>query len=99
VPLHDADGRSIGILGIYEDITEQKQAEEVLALNEKRLRQIIDLVPHFIFAKDRDGRFILVNQALADAYGYHGSGSYRKGTPILSNLKKRSGISAKMTTK
>jgi PAS domain S-box-containing protein len=69
VPLHDADGRNLGILGIYEDITEQKQAEEVLALNEKRLRQIIDLVPHFIFAKDSDGRFILVNQAIADAYG------------------------------
>jgi PAS domain S-box-containing protein len=36
--------------------------------SEKRLRQIIDLVPHFIFAKDIQGRFLLVNKTLADAY-------------------------------
>ena len=34
-----------------------------------RLRQIIDLVPHMIFAKDSNGSFILANQAMANAYG------------------------------
>jgi len=33
------------------------------------LRQVIDITPHFLFVKDREGRFMLVNQALADAYG------------------------------
>jgi PAS domain S-box-containing protein len=33
------------------------------------LRQIIDITPHFLFVKDREGRFTLVNQALAEAYG------------------------------
>ncbi len=33
------------------------------------LRKIIDLNPSFIFAKDRQGRFTLVNRALANAYG------------------------------
>ncbi len=33
------------------------------------LRQVIDIDPHFIFAKDRGGRFTMVNQAVADAYG------------------------------
>ena len=33
------------------------------------LRQVIDLNPSFVFAKDREGRFTLVNQAIADAYG------------------------------
>jgi PAS domain S-box-containing protein len=33
------------------------------------LRQVLDLDPHFVFAKDREGRFTLVNQAVADAYG------------------------------
>jgi len=33
------------------------------------LRQVIDITPHFLFVKDRDGRFTLVNKALADAYG------------------------------
>lgn len=33
------------------------------------LRQVIDLNPNFIFARDRAGRFVLVNQAVAEAYG------------------------------
>jgi len=37
--------------------------------NEARLRQVIDLVPHMIFAKDWDSNFLLANRALADAYG------------------------------
>jgi PAS domain S-box-containing protein len=32
------------------------------------LRQVIDLCPNFIFVKDRQGRFTLVNRALAEAY-------------------------------
>jgi PAS domain S-box-containing protein len=46
-----------------------RTAQEMLRESEQRLRQIINLVPHFIFAKDIDGHYILVNQALADAYG------------------------------
>ncbi len=43
--------------------------QETLRESEARLRQVIDLVPHFIFAKDSEGRFILGNRAIADAYG------------------------------
>lgn len=45
------------------------QAREALLSSEARLRQIIDLVPHFIFAKDLSGRFILANRAVAEVYG------------------------------
>jgi len=45
------------------------EAEQGIRFNERRLRQIIDLVPHFIFAKDDAGKFLLANQAVADAYG------------------------------
>ena len=44
-------------------------ANEALRLDEQRLRQIIDLVPHFIFAKDMEGRYVLANQACAEGYG------------------------------
>ena len=37
--------------------------------NRDRLRQIIDLLPQFVFAKDRNNEYILANQAIADAYG------------------------------
>jgi len=61
--------KNILVRGSIVDISERKKTEEALIENEKRLRQIIDLVPHFIFAKDANGKFILANQAVADAYG------------------------------
>ena len=63
------EGELTGYRGIIIDISERTRAEEALKQGEKRLRQIIDLVPHFIFAKDIDGRFILANKAVADNYG------------------------------
>ncbi len=37
--------------------------------NDRLLRQIIDINPSFIFVKDRELRFVIVNQAVAKAYG------------------------------
>ena len=56
------------VLISHESITEVKEAEQALRRSEAQLRQVIDLVPHFIFAKDREGRYILANQAVADVY-------------------------------
>ncbi|MEK6324742.1 MAG: PAS domain S-box protein [Acidobacteriota bacterium] len=51
------------------EVAERKLAEAELAEQRAFLRQIIDLNPNFVFAKDREGRFTLVNQAVAEAYG------------------------------
>ncbi len=48
---------------------ERKRGEQALQDSEMHLRQVLDLVPHMIFAKDRKGDFILANAAVADAYG------------------------------
>jgi PAS domain S-box-containing protein len=48
---------------------ERKRGEEARKNQRAFLRQVIDLNPSFIFAKDREGRFTLVNQAVAEAYG------------------------------
>ncbi len=68
-PLRDASGTTRGTVGIAVDITEVRRADQALRDSEARLRQVIDLVPHFIFAKDGEGRFLLANRAVADAYG------------------------------
>jgi len=49
--------------------SERDRVEEALKLSEAQLRQIIDLVPHMIFVKDWNGRFLLSNKAVAEAYG------------------------------
>jgi two-component system, cell cycle sensor histidine kinase and response regulator CckA len=48
---------------------EDRPRGDELAAQRAFLRQVIDLNPSFIFAKDRAGRFTLVNQAVADNYG------------------------------
>jgi PAS domain S-box-containing protein len=69
VPRFESDGKFVGYIGTAIDITESKRAEKTLEKEREFLRQVIDIVPNFIFAKDREGRFTLVNQAVADAYG------------------------------
>ena len=66
-PIEAAEGLSV--LASISDISEHKRAEETLEQERAFLRQVIDVAPNFIFAKDREGRFTLVNQAVADAYG------------------------------
>jgi PAS domain S-box-containing protein len=69
VPRFARDGMFLGYIGTAIDITERKTAQETLEKERAFLRQVIDVDPNFIFAKDREGRFTLVNQAVADAYG------------------------------
>ena len=49
---------------------EERRRREV-QIDEQRayLRQVLDINPHLIFAKDRSGHFTLVNRALAAVYG------------------------------
>ncbi len=64
VALPDAE-----VLVIIRDITDRKRAEEEIQQQRQFLRRIVDTDPNLIFVKDRAGRFVLVNQALADFYG------------------------------
>jgi len=48
---------------------DRKRVEGEQRRQQDFLRQVIDLNPNLIFVKDWDGRFRLVNRALADLYG------------------------------
>lgn len=55
---------------------------ELQRLNQM-MRQIIDSVPHMIFSKSRDSKFLLVNRTTADIYGTEPSqleGQYQRNT-------------------
>ena len=64
-PVVDASGRIHGYRGFSKDVTAQRALEADHTL----LRQALDLNPNFFFIRDREGRFILANKAIADAYG------------------------------
>src|SRR5262249_28221812 len=67
--VHGPDGNISGILSAALDITARRQAERALAREENLLRTLIDSLPDLIFVKDAEGRYLLVNQALARRLG------------------------------
>jgi PAS domain S-box-containing protein len=64
----DEHGSLLGAFGTTEDITDIKTSQEALQHERAFLRQVIDATPSVIFVKDRDGRFLLGNEALARTY-------------------------------
>lgn len=62
---YDEEGKPIRSVGTTQDVTERHQFEETLARKQDFVRQVVDSVPNLIFVKDAQGRFLLVNQAMA----------------------------------
>jgi PAS domain S-box-containing protein len=65
--IRDGSGRIIRSVGMVHDITERKKAEESLEKEQQELNRIIDSSPIIIFYKDKEGKFIRVNEAFAEA--------------------------------
>lgn len=67
VPLKDAEGRIIGVMGTYENITERKEAEKALAQSEANLSALIESTSDLIWSVDsRDYRVLAFNSALRE---------------------------------
>jgi len=58
IPLHDKDGKVIGIMGISHDITKLKKMS-------LQMETILDTFPYKAWLKDKDGHFLAVNELLA----------------------------------
>ncbi|MBD2043413.1 PAS domain-containing sensor histidine kinase [Microcoleus sp. FACHB-672] len=72
VPLHDASGKVIGILGTYEDITERKQMEEALQASEERFRLLVEGVKDYaIYLLDAQGYVSSWNTGAERIKGYY----------------------------
>ncbi len=65
----DDDGTPRRAVGIHIDIDERKEYETELVQARAELRQVIDMVPDLIFAKNEAGEYILANETTAGYYG------------------------------
>jgi PAS domain S-box-containing protein len=63
-----SEGNELSILCVGVDITDRVNAENELITQREYLRHILDTDPNFIFVKDSNGKFLLVNKAFADYY-------------------------------
>lgn len=61
------EGVITGVISTSRDITERKIYEDEVKHNKELLRTVIDSTPDWIFIKDNDFRFRLVNQGFANA--------------------------------
>ncbi len=59
-----------GILSISLDMTKETQALEALKESEESYKGLFDNSIDAIYIQDREGRFVNVNQAVVDMYGY-----------------------------
>ena len=55
---------------IQKELAERKRVEQSLADERNLLRTLVDNVPDFIYAKDSEARFVLVNMACVRGAGY-----------------------------
>jgi PAS domain S-box-containing protein len=63
-PLRDENGEANGILGVFDDITERKLADEALCKSESLYRALIEHTPDIIANYDQTGRYLFVNSAI-----------------------------------
>lgn len=68
-PLWDHEGHLIGVLSSGEDITERRRTQEALAESEARYRVLVDSMEDSVHLKDRQGRYVMANQAMTRYLG------------------------------
>src|SRR5674476_848596 len=68
--IRDAKGKPIGFRGVSQDITDRKQAEQELRLNEERFRHIFEEGPVGMVLVSPDYTIIAVNKVFCGLLGY-----------------------------
>ena len=67
-PLKDDEGNITHFVSNGRDITKQINSQKKIKEQRKFLRQVLDINPNIIFAKDREGRYTLANEATANLF-------------------------------
>ena len=87
IPLKDQSGQIFGVLGVYEDISQRKQAEELV----RKLSQVAEQSPESIVITDLRANIEYVNAAFVTKTGYSRTEAMGKNPRILhSNLTPKS---------
>lgn len=69
-PLKDNDGKLVGVVLIFRDITEREKAEDALRFSRDQLAVILEGAANGITAQDTSGRLHYANDTAAQVVGY-----------------------------
>jgi PAS domain S-box-containing protein len=70
IPLRDREGRVMGVLGTYEDVTARKSNEEALRKSERDLAITLDSIGDAVIATDADGVVSRINPVAESLTGW-----------------------------
>jgi PAS domain S-box-containing protein len=77
--IYDAEGNVKKLIGVYENITERKEAEEELNLSVQKFRLLADAMPQFVWTGDTSGNLNYFNQSVFDYTGLSPAQVYIEG--------------------
>ncbi len=69
-PVQDVSGTLSHFVGVQQDVTERRQAEDALRASEQSYRSLFASVKELLYVQDLEGRFLDVNEAVLKRYGY-----------------------------
>ncbi len=69
-PIFSKAGNFDGVLCVFTDITERKRAEEIIQKTKQQLQDMLDNTPAAVYAKDLEGKYILVNKPWRKRAGF-----------------------------
>lgn len=70
VPYPDRSGKIVGMVGVSQDITERREAEDALRLSEERFEKAFQANPSAIAISTIDAQYLAVNDSWARLFGY-----------------------------
>ncbi len=98
-PILDEEGKYIGALGMFTDITERRKADRALVAAQKKFQAIFDNTADGIYQSTVDGKFIIANTSMARIFGYDSPDDLIQsvtniGTQIYADPEQRKNMSA-----
>ncbi len=86
-PFLDADGKLIGVVESYKNITDRKHAEHALMESEKKYRKIFENIQDVYYRTDLTGKILEISGSVQNYAGYHPD--QLKGKSVLDFYKDR----------
>jgi PAS domain S-box-containing protein len=87
VPLRDANGEIFGLLGVFEDITRKKIAEQELFYEKERLRVTLLSIGDAVITTDSSKTITLINSVAEQLTGWHARDAVGKDINLVLRLE------------